>query len=144
MYNLYFCDTASVMSLVVAAVLWGCTNPFIKKGSSGVEDISEKSSTKKFFKEIKFLLSNWKYMTPFLLNQSGSLFYFLALQNTEMSLAVPVANSLTFVFTAVTGWILGESLPNAKTVCGITLIVCGISLCCVDKFLIQNEGGGAG
>ncbi|XP_049834721.1 transmembrane protein 234 homolog isoform X5 [Schistocerca gregaria] len=113
MYNLYFCDTASVMSLVVAAVLWGCTNPFIKKGSSGVEDISEKSSTKKFFKEIKFLLSNWKYMTPFLLNQSGSLFYFLALQNTE-------------------------------TVCGITLIVCGISLCCVDKFLIQNEGGGAG
>ncbi|XP_049834720.1 transmembrane protein 234 homolog isoform X4 [Schistocerca gregaria] len=126
MYNLYFCDTASVMSLVVAAVLWGCTNPFIKKGSSGVEDISEKSSTKKFFKEIKFLLSNWKYMTPFLLNQSGSLFYFLALQNT------------------VTGWILGESLPNAKTVCGITLIVCGISLCCVDKFLIQNEGGGAG
>ncbi|XP_049940419.1 transmembrane protein 234 homolog isoform X2 [Schistocerca serialis cubense] len=74
--------TSSVMSLVVAAILWGCTNPFIKKGSSGVEDISEKSSTKKFFKEVKFLLSNWKYMTPFLLNQSGSLFYFLALQNT--------------------------------------------------------------
>lgn len=45
---------------------------------------------------------------PFLLNQCGSVLYFLTLQSTDLSLAVPVSNSLTFVFTAITGWFLGE------------------------------------
>lgn len=49
-----------------------------------------------------------QYILPFLLNQCGSVLYFLTLQNTDISLAVPVSNSLTFVFTAITGWFLGE------------------------------------
>lgn len=42
----------------------------------------------------------------------GSVVYFVALQSTDISLALPVANSLTFVFTALVGWILGERLPK--------------------------------
>lgn len=46
------------------------------------------------------------------LNQMGSVLFFIALQNMELSLSVPVANSLTFVSTAVTGWLIGESVPS--------------------------------
>lgn len=49
-----------------------------------------------------------QYMLPFLFNQCGSVLYFLTLQDTDISLAVPVSNSLTFIFTAITGWFLGE------------------------------------
>lgn len=49
-----------------------------------------------------------QYLLPFLLNQCGSVLYFLTLQSTDLSLALPVSNSLTFVFTAITGWFLGE------------------------------------
>lgn len=46
------------------------------------------------------------------LNQLGSIVYLIALQNIDLTISVPVANSLTFVFTAISGWILGESLPQ--------------------------------
>lgn len=46
------------------------------------------------------------------LNQLGSIVYIFALQNIDLTIAVPVANSLTFVFTAISGWILGEKLPR--------------------------------
>lgn len=46
------------------------------------------------------------------LNQLGSIIYFLTLQSTSISLAVPVANSLTFIFTAISGWILKERTPR--------------------------------
>lgn len=53
-------------------------------------------------------------MIPFIVNQLGSVMYFIALQNIDISLALPVANSLTFVFTAIVGWILGEELPKTS------------------------------
>lgn len=51
------------------------------------------------------------------LNQTGSVVYFFTLQNVDLSLSVPVANSLTFIFTAITGWLLGESPPNKRKAC---------------------------
>nr|CAD7568730.1 unnamed protein product [Timema californicum] len=56
--------------------------------------------------------SHAKYLVPLVLNQAGSLLYFLALAKTDLSLSVPVANSLTFVFTALTGIAIGEETPN--------------------------------
>ena len=50
----------------------------------------------------------FQYMGPFLINQLGSILYYFTLQNVDLSLAVPVVNSLTFLFTALSGRILGE------------------------------------
>lgn len=87
------------------------------------------------------------------LNQLGSVIYFLTLQSVNLSLAVPVANSLTFVFTALSGWILKEQTPTRRefilqtvyqfqcinnivldTFTGIVLILIGTSLCCYDSY----------
>lgn len=46
------------------------------------------------------------------LNQLGSVIYFLTLQNSAISLAVPLANSLSFVFTAIAGILLKEKAPG--------------------------------
>ncbi|KYM92472.1 Intraflagellar transport protein 20 like protein [Atta colombica] len=74
-----------------------------------------------------------EYIVPFLLNQCGSVLYFLTLQNSDLSLAVPVSNSLTFVFTAITGWFLGEEKVHRNTYLGMILVLCGTMLCCWDK-----------
>lgn len=47
---------------------------------------------------------------------------------SQMSVAVPVTNSLKFVTTFVTGQCLGEQKLNAKTLSGLILIVSGVIL----------------
>ncbi|XP_011139156.1 transmembrane protein 234 homolog isoform X3 [Harpegnathos saltator] len=115
------------------SILWGVTNPFIKKGAQGLEDVKAMSVYGQFIQEILFLVTNLKYILPFLLNQCGSVLYYLTLQSTDISLAVPVSNSLTFVFTAITGWFLGEEKVHRNTYMGMILILCGTILCCWDK-----------
>ncbi|KFU91823.1 Transmembrane protein 234, partial [Chaetura pelagica] len=49
-------------------------------------------------------------MVPFLLNQGGSLLFYLTLASTDLSLAVPLCNSLALIITVVTGRLLGEDI----------------------------------
>ncbi|XP_046474410.1 transmembrane protein 234 homolog isoform X1 [Neodiprion pinetum] len=106
----------SVVYLGLAALLWGATNPFIKKGSEGLQYVKASSPCRQLAKEVVFLVTTLKYIIPFVINQCGSVLYFLALQSADLSLAVPVSNSLTFVFTAISGWFLGEEKSDRKTV----------------------------
>lgn len=129
----------SVIYLVIVAILWGATNPLMKKGARGVEDVKASSLMKQFVKEIAFLVTNVKYIIPFLVNQSGSVLYFLTLQNADLSLAVPVTNSLTFVFTGIAGWLLGEEKVNKNTYLGMMLVLAGTTLCCFDKLNTTTE-----
>lgn len=46
--------------LTAVAVLWGSTNPFIKRGSKGIEDIKRPSAVSQFCAELWFLLTTWK------------------------------------------------------------------------------------
>lgn len=81
----------------------------------------------------------------------GSIIYFFALHSVDLSLAVPVTNSLTFMFTAISGTILGEQSADksnmfillgsiitlflSDTYIGMFLILMGTALCCYDKYL---------
>ncbi|RLU26945.1 hypothetical protein DMN91_000744 [Ooceraea biroi] len=125
--------TDSVIYLCLVAVLWGATNPFIKRGARGLEDVKASSASRRLIKELVFLVTKLEYILPFILNQCGSVLYFLTLQSTDISLAVPVSNSLTFVFTAITGWFLGEEKVHRNTYLGMILVLCGTTLCCWDK-----------
>ncbi|KAM4724065.1 transmembrane protein 234 [Anableps anableps] len=124
---------AEVLSLVLVSLLWGCTNPFLKKGSEGIENVTETNRVSQLLAEIKFLLLNMKYLVPFLLNQSGSLVYFYTLSTTDLSLAVPVANSLTFLCTLLTGKLLGEEFGGKRAVVGMFVTMAGITLCVISS-----------
>lgn len=120
-------------------LLWGVTNPFIKRGSSVLETSSSKKATEnknklyQIFLEFKSILLRWQYIVPFLLNQSGSLLYVHALQHSEISLAVPITQSCTFLFTTLTALCLGEQMPNKQSFIGIALISIGINICIYSK-----------
>lgn len=103
---------SNLLGLICVGLLWGCTNPFIRLGSEGIENINSGSSSKNLWLELKMIGMRLKYWIPFLLNQMGSVVYVWTLQTSNIIVAVPVANSLTFAFTALTGYCLGEKIPG--------------------------------
>ncbi|XP_071964360.1 transmembrane protein 234-like isoform X1 [Antedon mediterranea] len=122
-----------IIWLTFVAVLWGGTNPFIKKGGAGIEKISERTAVRQFLAELKFLFLNWKYLVPFLLNQSGSILYYVTLATMDLSIAVPITNSLTFIFTLISGKLLGENVGGKETYIGMLLVLSGVALCMSDR-----------
>ncbi|NXX79829.1 TM234 protein, partial [Urocolius indicus] len=68
-------------------------------------------------------------MVPFLLNQGGSLLFYLTLASTDLSLAVPLCNSLALIVTLLTGRILGEDVGGKRAVAGMLLTILGVTLC---------------
>ncbi|XP_033634636.1 transmembrane protein 234-like [Asterias rubens] len=119
--------------LIVVALLWGSTNPLMRKGGKGIEDVKRESKLAQFFAEVKFLLLNWKYILPFLVNQSGSVLFYITLASAELSVAVPLTNALTFLFTTLMGRILGEDIGGKETYFGMLLVVAGVTLCVFGK-----------
>lgn len=90
------------------------------------------------------------------LNQVGSVLYFVTLQNMDLTLSVPIANSLTFIFTALSGSYLEESLPSNRkpnltifnkkikrkisgVLTGAALILLGTCFCCYGKNTIVTR-----
>ncbi|CAN9502059.1 unnamed protein product [Ophioblennius macclurei] len=125
--------TGEVFSLLLVSLLWGCTNPFLRAGSEGLECVREPNRVAQLLAEVKFLLLNIQYMVPFLLNQSGSLVFYYTLSSTDLSLAVPVTNSLTFIWTLLTGRLLGEEFGGKQAVLGMFLTMAGITLCVIGS-----------
>ncbi|XP_066431111.1 transmembrane protein 234 [Eleutherodactylus coqui] len=122
-------SAGDVLCLLLVAILWGVTNPFLRRGAEGVERVKVEGRVWKLLYEAKFLLCNYRYVIPFLLNQSGSAVFYLTLASTDLSLAVPVCNSLALVFTMVTGKILGEDIGGKGAFLGLLLTTLGISIC---------------
>ncbi|CAB1446039.1 unnamed protein product [Pleuronectes platessa] len=129
-----------LLSLLLVSVLWGCTNPFLKRGSAGIEDVSRSNRMSQLLAEVKFLFLNTKYLVPFLLNQCGSLVYYYTLSTAELSFVVPVANSLTFLCTLLTGKLLGEEFGGKQAVAGMFLTMAGITLCVISSIEDKDAG----
>ncbi|KAI8147087.1 hypothetical protein BJV82DRAFT_376105 [Fennellomyces sp. T-0311] len=121
---------------ILVALCWGSTNPFIKAGTAGLDQVSQKypqGGIKKWFAELIYLLTRWQYILPLALNLSGSVVYYYTLGKSEMSLAVPITNSLTFIFSLLTGLLLGEELGGADTWLGMFLVIAGVLVCVSSK-----------
>ncbi|KAH8336979.1 hypothetical protein KR059_009714, partial [Drosophila kikkawai] len=126
--------------LLAVGLLWGVTNPFIRLGSQGIESVKDTGSKwRNFLQEARTIGSRWRYWIPFGLNQCGSALYVWTLQSASITVAVPVANSLSFAFTAITGYALGEKLPGKKVILGTLLICCGSILMIYDKVLQEED-----
>ncbi|XP_021088377.1 transmembrane protein 234 isoform X2 [Mesocricetus auratus] len=117
-----------VLALMLVAALWGGTQPLLKRASAGLQQVHEQTWARQLLQEMKTLFLNTEYLMPFLLNQSGSLVYYLTLASTDLTLAVPICNSLAIVFTLIVGKVLGEDV-GGKPVAGMVLTIIGITLC---------------
>mmetsp|Transcript_1329 Transcript_1329/g.1775 ORF Transcript_1329/g.1775 Transcript_1329/m.1775 type:complete len:132 (-) Transcript_1329:25-420(-) len=124
----------SAFWLVVVGVLWGCTNPLMKYGSKGITELPKKNNAiLQFLSEFYFLFTRWQYLVPFLINMSGSVVFYKSLGDSELSLVVPITNSLTFLFTTLTSRMLGEQQLNKYSLVGIIFVLIGVSICVQSK-----------
>lgn len=118
---------------MLVGLLWGATNPFLKKGSVGIEKVKHSNKFVQFLLELKFLALNWRYMLPFVVNQLGAVVYYVTVGRADITLAVPITNSLTFLFTTLVGLCLGEPSSSALTYLGSIFVMCGVALCVLSK-----------
>lgn len=51
----------------------------------------------------------------------------------DLSLAVPITNSITFIFTLLTGKLLGERVGGIDAWAGILMIIAGITICVCSR-----------
>nr|XP_043634820.1 transmembrane protein 234 homolog [Erigeron canadensis] len=125
-----------VEKMVAVGLIWGATNALMRQGAL-ISD--QKSSPLKTHKNpiLKTLIEwfnlilVWQYSVPFIINLSASATFFAILNDTPISLAVPVTNATTFAATAVFGMFLGEETHVGFTLFGTLLIVVGVYVCVV-------------
>ncbi|PNS18101.1 hypothetical protein CAC42_4060 [Sphaceloma murrayae] len=138
-----------VLGFLLVGMAWGMTTPFMRKaavqkdeeqrehpGREFLEDPSTGIVKKKFWTLVYAvidLLRRPAYAIPLIINLTGSIWFFLLIGHAEISLMVPITNSLAFMFT-----VLGEYLAEGKaisrdTFLGMGLVLGGIGLCVHSK-----------
>ena len=122
--------------MFVAAVLWGVTNPLLKKFTAGMEDGSDKkhNASRGFVGDIKFLFQRPKYLVTQGLNLLGSVAFFYALRDVDISTGSVVTNSLATAITLVVSvFVMKEGGMKPRTYLGIFLVLAGVSICTLAK-----------
>ncbi|KAJ8606946.1 hypothetical protein MRB53_040611 [Persea americana] len=127
------------LGFVLVGVAWGFTTPFIRRAALNHKTRARPSlepATSNSLKRLLLsayyamldLLVRPAYAVPLLINVTGSVWFFLLIGEAELSLTVPITNSLAFLFTVLGEWCAegkvigrGESLhtPRADTLAGI-------------------------
>lgn len=132
---------SQIAGLIVTALLWGITNPLMARGSASIARVPQNGNLlMRSLAELKHILMNWKFVGPWLVNQCGSVVFFATLSTTDLSVAVPLANGLTFAVTAATGHWLGERHPlSFGTVAGVACVCLGVAMCLADHIPEETQ-----
>eukprot|EP01070_Trichotokara_eunicae_P002265 Trichotokara_eunicae@DN2515_c0_g1_i1.p1 len=116
----------SLWPLIIVGALWGCTAPFIKKGSGSYYPEVDTSVFQRVLTHVFYLARRWQFLIPFIINQSGSILFQILLGSSAMSITIPVVNGLAVLFTLMTEALLFRSCPNLGTITGACLMLVGI------------------
>lgn len=134
----------TMLGYFLVSILWGCSNPFIKHAQAlklhdSAQSPEEENGEKGHKTSGSGMLSGLKsfadmrVLIPFLVNQMGSLVFYMLLSSEPVSVASPVCNSLTFLVTAVTSYALFKEVVSHPymLIVGTVLIICGTTLCMI-------------
>lgn len=126
----------SLLCYLLVGMLWGCTNPFIKRAQTHSNSLpSNKGNNNNngsgTIGMLRRLFNDPKVYIPYSINQSGSFLFYFLLSKEPVSRAAPICNALTFIFTAITGfYILGEKVSRPiLLIVGIALVIIGTFIC---------------
>lgn len=71
------------VGFLLTAVLWGCTNPFIKRGTKGLEhyqtSVADRPLLLKSLLQAKWLVTRWQFVVPSLVNLLGTVSFYRTL-----------------------------------------------------------------
>ncbi|KAK8114135.1 hypothetical protein PG999_006204 [Apiospora kogelbergensis] len=135
-----------VLGFLMVGLAWGFTTPFIRRAardhnppphpSLERDDIKSSRLKSKLYGglfAILDLLKNPRYAIPLLINLTGSVWFFLLIGQAELSLTVPIVNTLAFLFTVLGDWWVEKKVISKDTWVGMGLSLCGIALCVHSK-----------
>ncbi|KKZ61303.1 hypothetical protein EMCG_04079 [[Emmonsia] crescens] len=140
-----------ILSFLLVGVAWGFTTPFIRRAavdlsarneqkptSQQTEDDAASSSWVKrkilsLFQTVVNLLRTPGYTVPLLMNLTGSVWFFLLVGKHELSLTVPITNSMAFLFTVLGEWYVEGKVISKSTWLGMFMVMGGIALCVHSK-----------
>lgn len=134
------------LSMMVVGALWGCTNPLLRRGSAEITSSSSSQPSTSEKKKDSFLPSalksffDIKVWLPYVLNQSGSVVFYILLANSDISMAVPICNAIALLFSFVTSSLLGEPIEKPlRTALGASLILAGVTICVSSQEQAEQE-----
>lgn len=113
-----------LLAVVLVAVLWGATNPFIKRYSAQPSTTRSAPGS-----GLLTWLQSPLFVTAQLLNQAGSLLFAVLLGTGDISKVVPAANAGALAVNALVDVALGERYHALLLLPGVVLIGCGMLLC---------------
>ncbi|KAF4807498.1 Transmembrane protein 234-like protein [Colletotrichum siamense] len=106
-----------VAGFLLVGLAWGFTTPFIRRAAKdhhpAPHPILESDAVKASWLRSRLygaffgvldLLRNPRYAAPLLINLTGSVWFFLLIGQAELSLTVPIVNTLAFLFTVIGEW----------------------------------------
>ena len=96
-----------IIGYFVTGIIWGTTNALMEVGSKDSDSDSDKA--KKDENELSAgvkMFTKLAFLVPFLVNQGASIFNNFLVARSELSIAVPIVNCITFVATFVTARLL--------------------------------------
>ena len=119
-------DVKLIAGYVLVGFIWGTTNAFMELATKE----EEKNKKKSALKETGQMFSNWRFLVPFLLNQVGNIGNNFLVGMSDLSIASPFVNCITFIFTFMTQRVLeGKSLIDGRFFAGSVLIMGGMYFC---------------
>ncbi|KAK0388265.1 hypothetical protein NLU13_4510 [Sarocladium strictum] len=135
-----------ILSFILVGIAWGLTTPFIRRAarthtppphavldSPAVKASWLRSKLYGAFFAVVDLLRNPRYAVPLLLNLTGSVWFFLLIGQAELSLTVPIVNTMAFLFTVLGEWYVEGKVISRDTGIGMLLSLAGIALCVQSK-----------
>ncbi|EEP81277.1 conserved hypothetical protein [Uncinocarpus reesii 1704] len=145
-----------ILSFLLVGIAWGFTTPFIRRAAvefrarnkPNHQDQPEENSARRlprsswakrkltgFFWTVVNLLRTPQYAVPLLLNLSGSVWFFLLVGKHELSLTVPITNSMAFLFTVLGEWYVEGKVISKQTWLGMSLVLSGIAFYFKDIYI---------
>ena len=125
--------STEMVSLVLVGAFWGCTNPMLRKGALEEHPSTTDDKESSLLSFLIVTLSKFRRIRvwlPYALNQCGSLLYYWLLANSDLSMAVPVCNALSLVFSCITSYALGERADQPiRALVGSALVMIGVAIC---------------
>ncbi|KAJ2899628.1 Transmembrane protein [Zalerion maritima] len=135
-----------IFGFLLVGLAWGLTTPFIRRAARSHNPSPHPTlsfprvQNSKILKlvlgglfAVVDLLKNPRYAIPLLLNLTGSVWFFLLIGKAELSLTVPIVNTLAFLFTVIGEWWVEKKVISRETGLGMILSLAGIALCVHSK-----------
>jgi hypothetical protein len=127
----------STLAALLVGLLWGCTNPLIKRGAVAVEDrlrTARLAGAVTTGTRLSVWLSTPQFLIPQLANYAGSALFVVILgSGADISQVAPAANAVGTIFNAVTDLATGERFRLPLLLSGTVLVTAGVYLCGTAK-----------